>query len=158
MWLKRDRRGSLCADGVQGRNDARARCSLHGIHVRNAAQGSLVLVSLLHRVLLRSFMFSLSTVWCNVRFLTRTQDNVVRKEAWDGSIPIRLTLSPHDVGTYDPPLPFFIQAPRMGYLPLVLGSAKAYFQGYALAPPAGGHNSSERSVLPPPSHTASAAP
>ncbi len=75
-----------------------------------------------------------------------TQDEVVRKEAWDGSIPIRLTLSPQDVGTYDPPLPFFIQAPRMGYLPLALNQARTYFQGYALPVPGGEKYPGERSA------------
>ena len=58
-------------------------------------------------------------------------DDVVRKELWDGSIPIRLSLAQEDVSTFESPLPFYIQTSRMGYLSLDLAPARAYFQPYA---------------------------
>ncbi|EKX48999.1 hypothetical protein GUITHDRAFT_162213 [Guillardia theta CCMP2712] len=60
-------------------------------------------------------------------------DEVVRKEVWEGSIPIRVELARQDVSTFEAPMPFYVQAPRMGYFPLVLGQAKAYFQNYVPA-------------------------
>ncbi len=55
---------------------------------------------------------------------------MVRREVWDGSIPIRLELAKQDVSTFEPPMPFYLQAPRMAYLPLALAAAKAYFANY----------------------------
>jgi hypothetical protein len=67
--------------------------------------------------------------WCNAEHCLPL-DDVVRREVWDGSIPIRLELAKQDVSTFEPPMPFYLQAPRMAYLPLALAAAKAYFANY----------------------------
>mmetsp|Transcript_13908 Transcript_13908/g.20232 ORF Transcript_13908/g.20232 Transcript_13908/m.20232 type:complete len:326 (+) Transcript_13908:89-1066(+) len=72
---------------------------------------------------------ALAKAWCNAEHCLPL-DDVVRREVWDGSIPIRLELAKQDVSTFEPPMPFYLQAPRMAYLPLALAAAKAYFANY----------------------------
>eukprot|EP00294_Goniomonas_avonlea_P006974 CAMPEP_0114547870 /NCGR_PEP_ID=MMETSP0114-20121206/4685_1 /TAXON_ID=31324 /ORGANISM="Goniomonas sp, Strain m" /LENGTH=253 /DNA_ID=CAMNT_0001732435 /DNA_START=14 /DNA_END=772 /DNA_ORIENTATION=+ len=55
-------------------------------------------------------------------------DEEVRREIWAGHVPIRLVLSSDEVSTLEPPLPFYVMAPRNSYLPLVLTQARGHFQ------------------------------
>jgi len=54
-------------------------------------------------------------------------DENVRRAAWDGGIPIVFTLHQNDLTTFDPPLPYYIVAPRGSYLPLVTASVREHF-------------------------------
>jgi autophagy-related protein 5 len=72
---------------------------------------------------------ALSKAWCNAEHCLPL-DDVVRREVWEGSIPIRLELASQDVSTFEPPMPFYLQAPRMAYLPMALAAAKTYFANY----------------------------
>ena len=51
---------------------------------------------------------TLQKAWCNAE-LCLPLDDVVRREVWDGSIPIRLELAKQDVSTFEPPMPFYLQ-------------------------------------------------
>ena len=55
--------------------------------------------------ILLSFLFHT----CSGFFLFDHQDDVVRREVWDGNIPVRLELATDEISTYDKPLPFFLQ-------------------------------------------------
>mmetsp|Transcript_58215 Transcript_58215/g.126550 ORF Transcript_58215/g.126550 Transcript_58215/m.126550 type:complete len:151 (+) Transcript_58215:3-455(+) len=55
-------------------------------------------------------------------------DEEVRKQNWAGKVPIRLSLASEEVTTLEPPLPFYVMAPRNSYLPLVLAQARTHFQ------------------------------
>jgi hypothetical protein len=51
---------------------------------------------------------ALQRAWCNAEHCLPL-DDVVRREVWDGSIPIRLELAKQDVSTFEPPMPFYLQ-------------------------------------------------
>jgi len=51
---------------------------------------------------------ALAKAWCNAEHCLPL-DDVVRREVWDGSIPIRLELAKQDVSTFEPPMPFYLQ-------------------------------------------------
>eukprot|EP00026_Physarum_polycephalum_P010694 Phypoly_transcript_10868.p1 GENE.Phypoly_transcript_10868~~Phypoly_transcript_10868.p1 ORF type:complete len:325 (+),score=68.06 Phypoly_transcript_10868:172-1146(+) len=55
-----------------------------------------------------------------------TDDNV-RKAVWEGGIPIVFNLHHNDLTTFEPPLPYYIVAPRGSYLPLVTGPVRDHF-------------------------------
>lgn len=56
-----------------------------------------------------------------------------RKYVWEGAIPLQIHLHESEVTTLPPPPPALILAPRIGYLPLLVGLIKPYF-GSSLPP------------------------
>ncbi|KAL9408794.1 hypothetical protein AB3S75_047224 [Citrus x aurantiifolia] len=56
-----------------------------------------------------------------------------RKYVWEGAIPLQIHLHVSEVTTLPPPPPALILAPRIGYLPLLVGLIKPYF-GSSLPP------------------------
>ena len=56
---------------------------------------------------------ALSKAWCHAEHCLPL-DDVVRREVWEGSIPIRLELARQDVSTFEPPMPFYLQVTTVG--------------------------------------------
>lgn len=54
-------------------------------------------------------------------------DENVRRAVWEGGIPIVFTLHQNDLTTFEPPLPYYIVAPRGSYLPLVTAGVREHF-------------------------------
>jgi autophagy-related protein 5 len=54
-------------------------------------------------------------------------DESVRKAVWEGGIPIVFNLHHNDLTTFEPPLPYYIVAPRGSYLPLVTANVRDHF-------------------------------
>ncbi|KAL5743602.1 hypothetical protein ACOSQ2_026718 [Xanthoceras sorbifolium] len=70
-----------------------------------------------------------------VNVLTSTEKMLMeaQKYVWEGAIPLQIHLHESEVTTFPPPPPALILAPRIGYLPLLIGLIKPYFSS-ALPP------------------------
>jgi len=63
--------------------------------------------------------------------LKMTTPEEMRKTIWDGLLPVVFNLSPNEVTTFQPPLPFYMTLPRVSYLPIVCGPVRDHFMLYA---------------------------
>lgn len=59
-------------------------------------------------------------------------DREIAKKIWDGKIAIQFNLDPSEiVSQLEPPLPYYLLAPRGSYIRLITEGVKRYFQEYA---------------------------
>jgi len=49
-------------------------------------------------------------------------------EVWKGAIPVRITLSMHDITSLESPPPMFLLLPRVSYIPLILEEVIQHFE------------------------------
>jgi len=54
-------------------------------------------------------------------------DTEIQRSVWNAVIPIELKLAPDDLATPVSPDPYYLLAPRIGYLPIVTSIAESYF-------------------------------
>ena len=57
---------------------------------------------------------ALSKAWAHAEHCLPL-DDVVRREVWEGSIPIRIELAQQDVCDFEQPMPFYMQVRLLGY-------------------------------------------
>lgn len=61
------------------------------------------------------------------------EDEQIQREVWTGAVPVALNLARDEVATPQAPEPFFLMAPRNGYLPLQAMQSTQHFQASAPA-------------------------
>ncbi|GBG90296.1 hypothetical protein CBR_g50474 [Chara braunii] len=68
---------------------------------------------------------ALDKLWSEARGMDDAQ---VRKAIWKGAIPLRVVLDANEVTTLTPPPPYYVMAPRMSFLPLLVDKLRRHFQ------------------------------
>ncbi|KAL4940347.1 hypothetical protein BDV06DRAFT_196862 [Aspergillus oleicola] len=58
--------------------------------------------------------------------------NSVQKSAWEGHIPLQITLAPSESRTFDQTDPYLISYPRISYLPSLLPRLKSFFTPFLI--------------------------
>lgn len=58
---------------------------------------------------------------------TSREAQILKSSVWDGSLPIEIRLSPSECRVYDQADPYFVQYPRLSYLPFLLPRLHAFF-------------------------------
>lgn len=66
---------------------------------------------------------------------TMTEDKEVTRQVWDGKIPIAFTLASDEVTSDDPPVTYYVLAPRSSYLTLVTDAVQRHFLNSISEPP-----------------------
>ncbi|KAF8423398.1 autophagy protein Apg5-domain-containing protein [Tirmania nivea] len=56
----------------------------------------------------------------------------IRRAIWDGSIPVQILLNPGESRVFDNADPFYIQLPRVSYLPLFYPQLYAFFESFLI--------------------------
>ncbi|KAF8455127.1 autophagy protein Apg5-domain-containing protein [Terfezia claveryi] len=56
----------------------------------------------------------------------------IRRAIWDGSIPVQILLNPGESRVFDSTDPFYIQLPRVSYLPLFYPQLYAFFEPFLI--------------------------
>ncbi|KAL8709094.1 MAG: hypothetical protein Q9220_006115 [cf. Caloplaca sp. 1 TL-2023] len=69
----------------------------------------------------------------------REQSNNLQNAIWEGSIPLDIRLSSSECTIYDQADPYFIQYPRLSYLPFVLRQLHAFFSPFLIEPASAPH-------------------
>lgn len=64
----------------------------------------------------------------------------LQEKVWGGSIPLEIRLAPSDCRTYDESDPYFVQPPRLSYLPFVLERLRNFFGSSLINPDAEAHD------------------
>lgn len=58
--------------------------------------------------------------------------DALRRAIWNGSLPIKVVLDPSECRVFDKSDPYYIQAPRVAYLPFYLPRIYKFFEDFLI--------------------------